>query len=162
MNYIIDIMKKDHWKQVKEIYKQGMETGNATFEYIIPTWEKWDRGHLKIGRLVAKNGDKILGWIALSPVSEREVFKGVAEVSIYIHNDYKGKGIGSSLMKALINETEKNNIWTIEAKIFPENKGSLKLHKKHGFKIVGVREKIGKMNSGQWRDIVLLERRSNK
>ena len=147
------------WSQVVEIYTQGINTGNATFETEIPDWDKWNSGHIQTCRIVAVNEIEIIGWAALVPVSTRKVYSGVAEVSIYISNEYQGLNIGSKLLKQLIEESEKNGFWTLQAGIFPENKASIKIHQNNGFRIVGYREKIGQMK-GVWRDTVLLERRS--
>lgn len=162
MECTIDKMKYEDWEEVKEIYLKGIKTGNSTFQTKAPSWKEWDEGHSSECRLVAKEGDNVLGWAALSPVSSRCVYSGVAEVSIYVGSQYRGNGIGSSLLKKLIETSEKNEFWTLQAGIFLENKSSLLLHKKCGFREVGIREKIGKMKNGEWRDVVLLERRSNK
>lgn len=154
-------MTAGDWTSVAEIYKQGVETGNATFQQSIPDWNEWDKGHLKSCRLVAIINDKIIGWAALSPVSSRHVYRGVAEVSIYVDNKLKGQKIGTKLLERLIEESEKDNFWTLQAGIFPENKVSLKMHETLGFRIVGYRERIGKMDN-TWRDTVLMERRSKK
>lgn len=150
-----------HWEAVKRIYEEGIATGNATFETRAPAWEAWDEGHLKHSRLVAVEDDNVLGWAALSPVSGRCVYSGVAEASVYIAANARGKGVGKVLLQHLVDESEKNGIWTLTAGIFPENESSLALHKKHGFRVMGIRERIGKMNN-VWRDTVQLERRSNK
>lgn len=160
MNVIIQNLKREHWDQVKKIYLDGIATGNATFQMEAPMWEEWDESHTANCRLIAAIDNQVVGWSALSPVSGRCVYAGVAEVSIYIHSDYKGNGIGHTLLQALINSSEENGYWTLQAGIFPENSASLALHKKNGFREVGFRERIGKMN-GQWRNVVLLERRSN-
>lgn len=144
---------------VADIYKQGIETGNATFQQDIPTWDKWNNGHLKTCRIIAELDNEIVGWAALSPVSRRFVYARVAEVSIYVSNKYKGQKTGTKLLYKLISESEKEGIWTLQASIFDENKASLKIHENLGFRQVGYREKIGKMN-GTWRDTILLERRS--
>ncbi|MTI59369.1 MAG: N-acetyltransferase family protein [Firmicutes bacterium] len=162
MEYIIDKMKYEDWEEVKEIYLEGIKTENSTFQTKAPSWKEWDKGHSSECRLIAKEGDDVLGWAALSPVSSRCVYSGVAEVSIYIGSQYRGNGIGTNLLKELIETSERNEFWTLQAGIFPENKSSLLLHKKCGFREVGIREKIGKMKNGEWRDVVLLERRSNK
>ncbi|SFD77238.1 phosphinothricin acetyltransferase [Chitinophaga sp. CF118] len=156
----INNLLAEHWPQVKDIYEKGIASGNATFQTTAPSWEEWDKGHVKSCRLVAVEGDVILGWAVLSQVSARAVYAGVAEVSIYIHPEAQGKGIGSLLLKALIAESEKQQFWTLQAGIFPENIASIRLHEKHGFRLVGRRERIGQMN-GIWRDTVLLERRSD-
>lgn len=160
MNFEISNMKKEHWNQVKEIYKEGIETGIATFQTELPSYESWDKGHLSIGRFVALKGEKVLGWIAISPTSSRCVYSGVVEVSIYVSKDSRGLGIGSELMKKLIETTEKNNIWSIYSAIIRENSASINLHKKSGFREVGIREKIAKLSNGKWSDTVIMERRS--
>ena len=164
MGYIIDKMRPDDWEQVQRIYKEGIATGHATFEMEAPDWKRWNTAHLQEARLVAKNGDTILGWAALSPVSSRFVYSGVAEVSLYVRAEKRHQGVGSVLMAAIIGASEKAEIWTLQAGIFPENKASLALVKKHGFREVGRRERLGKMTHGElagiWRDVILMERRS--
>lgn len=154
-------MEHSNWKQVSKIYKEGINTENATFEFDIPSWESWYSAHMACCNIVAISDNTILGWAALSPVSNRMVYSGVAEVSVYVSEKFKRMGVGKALLKELIKLSEQNGIWTLQAGIFPENKVSIDLHKKCGFKIVGTREKIGKMN-GFWRDVVLMERRSKK
>jgi L-amino acid N-acyltransferase YncA len=145
---------------VKEIYELGIATGNATFQTEAPAWEAWDNDHLKTCRLLSTDEHgKVMGWAALTPVSGRCVYAGVAEVSVYVHPQFHGKGVGRELLEALIRESEKENVWTLQAGIFPENKASLRVHEQCGFRQVGYREKIGKMKN-VWRDTVLLERRS--
>ncbi|ELR68204.1 phosphinothricin N-acetyltransferase [Fulvivirga imtechensis AK7] len=161
MNITIENMIKDNWYDVANIYKQGILTKNATFEKDCPDWNTWDKNHRLDCRFVAKQNEKIVGWAALSNVSGRCVYAGVSEVSIYVDTNFQGHGIGQKLMEELINESEKVNIWTLQAGIFPENKSSIRLHEKNGFRVVGIREKIGKMDN-KWRDVVLLERRSKK
>ncbi|SHM45508.1 phosphinothricin acetyltransferase [Chitinophaga jiangningensis] len=156
---IIQPMTASHGKQVLSIYEAGIATGNATFQTAAPSWEEWDQSHLQVCRLVAVEGDKVLGWAALTAVSSRCVYAGVAEVSVYIAPDERNKGVGRQLLEKLISESEQHNIWTLQAGIFPENTGSVKLHESCGFRMVGRRERIGKMGS-TWRDTVLLERRS--
>ncbi|MBM7651762.1 phosphinothricin acetyltransferase [Neobacillus cucumis] len=158
---VIKQMQREHWDQIREIYLEGIATGNATFQKVAPSWEEWDSSHVKECRLVARLEEKVLGWAALTPVSGRCVYAGVAEVSIYVSQSNYGKGIGSRLLNSLIEQSEQNGFWTLQSGIFPENVASLKLHSKHGFREVGRRERIGKMD-GVWRDTVLLERRSNK
>jgi len=158
---VIDKMRFGDWEQVREIYLEGIATANATFQKEAPSWEEWDRGHILEGRIVARSGEKVLGWAALSPVSSACAYAGVAEVSIYVRQSSKGKGIGSKLLQALIETSEANGFWRLQAQIFPENVTSLQLHKKWGFREVGRRERIGKM-AGVWRDVILLERRSEK
>jgi phosphinothricin acetyltransferase len=147
------------WPAVRAIYLEGIATGNATFEKSAPDWEKWDSGHLHACRLVARHGDAVTGWAALSPVSGRCVYAGVAEVSVYAAASARGKGIGRKLLAALVGASEAEGLWTLQAGIFPENEASIALHTSAGFRIVGVREKIGCMD-GVWRDVVLMERRS--
>ena len=147
------------WPCVKAIYLEGIAIGNATFETEAPSWEAWDTAHLQFARLVARQGETIIGWAALSPMSQRCVYGGVAEVSVYVSISKRGSGVGRKLLEALISESEKNGIWTLQAGIFPENTGSLALHKACGFREVGRRERIGKLH-GVWRDTILLERRS--
>ena len=154
-------MKKDDWISVAEIYRQGIESGNATFQSDIPTWEEWNSGHINTCRIVASLDNEIAGWAALTPVSGRCVYTGVAEVSVYVSNQFKGQKIGTRLLERLISESEKEGYWTLQASIFQENKASLKIHYNLGFRNVGFREKIGKMND-IWRDTILLERRSKK
>jgi L-amino acid N-acyltransferase YncA len=156
---IIKPMQQEHWEKVKKIYESGMATGIATFETNAPTWEKWNDGHLTFARLVAMVNNEVAGWTALSPVSNRCVYGGVAEVSIYVAPNYKGKGIGKLLLQNLITESESNNIWTLQAGIFTENIASVRLHESVGFRVIGHREKIGKLND-TWKDNYLLERRS--
>jgi L-amino acid N-acyltransferase YncA len=149
----------EHWPAVKTIYEDGLATGQASFQTSAPSWEEWDRAHLKHSRLVATEGSTVLGWAALTPVSGRCVYAGVAEVSVYIDTARRGQGIGKTLLQALITESEDNGLWTLQAGIFPENTASVQLHEKCGFRQLGIREKIGQ-HYGIWRDTVLLERRS--
>ena len=150
-----------HYEQVDAIYLEGIATGNATFQTEGKTWEEWDSSHLTSCRLAALDADTIMGWAALSPVSSRCVYAGVAEVSVYVAGSAQSKGIGKALLQALVAESEAAGIWTLQAGIFPENKASIALHESCGFRIVGTRERIGKMHTGQWRDTMLLERRSS-
>ncbi len=164
MEYLIDMMKPGDWQQVRSIYIEGIRTGNSTFEADAPDLDKWDSTHLREHRLVVRGHDHILAWAALSPISNRCVYSGVAELSLYVAAAHRGEGIGSALLEAIINSTEKAGLWTLQGGIFPENTRSLDLVKKHGFKEVGRREKIGKMTygdlAGTWRDVILVERRS--
>ncbi|MBG8552757.1 GNAT family N-acetyltransferase [Hymenobacter guriensis] len=149
-----------HWPAVRAIYEQGIATGNATFQTEAPSWEAWDAAHLKHSRLVAlDNTEQVLGWAALTPVSGRCVYAGVAEVSVYIAAVAQGQGIGRQLLQALVKESEQNGIWTLQAGIFPENEPSIRLHQAAGFRLIGQRERIGQMR-GVWRNTALLERRS--
>lgn len=152
-------MLPEHWEAVKKIYEEGIATGNATFQTAAPSWEEWNKEHLQNARFIAVDNHEILGWAALTPVSGRCVYAGVAEVSVYVTTNARGKGVGKNLLQALTKASEQNNLWTLQAGIFPENIASIKLHEANGFRIIGTREKIGKMN-GEWRDTVLLERRS--
>ena len=149
------------WEKVCEIYTQGIETKNATFQVKAPNWQDWNNSHLNTCRIIAELSGEIVGWSALSPISSRCVYGGVAEVSVYVSNEYSGQKVGTKLLEKLIEESEKNGIWTLQAGIFPENEASLKIHTNLGFRTVGYREKVGKMN-GIWRDTILLERRSTK
>jgi phosphinothricin acetyltransferase len=148
-----------HWEQVKKIYEEGIATGNATFQSAAPTWEEWDTSHVKSSRIVAVIDNEVVGWAALTPVSGRCVYAGVGEVSVYVSGSARGKGVGKALLQELIRASEEDGFWTLTAGIFPENEASLKIHRQAGFKVLGVRERIGKLN-GTWRDTVLLERRS--
>ena len=152
-------MTSSDWAQVSSIYLEGIRSGHSTFETTTPTWEQWDAVHLQIARFVLRDGDVVLGWGALSPVSKRQVYRGVAETTVYITESRRGKGLGRVLLEALIAESEKNGIWTLQASIFPENTASLELHLRCGFREVGRRERIAQLN-GLWRDTLLLERRS--
>ncbi|BDD03972.1 GNAT family N-acetyltransferase [Aureibacter tunicatorum] len=154
-------LEKSDWEKVSQIYSEGLDTGNATFETNIPSWESWNNSHLNDCRHVAEINGKVAGWSALSPVSSRCVYGGVAEVSVYVSSEFEGQKIGTRLLEKLIKESEAIGIWTLQAGIFPENLGSLKIHKRLDFREVGFREKIGQLN-GVWRDTVLLERRSKK
>lgn len=150
----------DMWPEVKSIYEEGIATGNATFQSSAPSWEEWDTSHVETSRIVAiDEGGKVVGWAALTPGSGRCVYAGVAEVSVYVSGSAQGRGIGKPLLNEEVKQSENNGFWTLTAGIFPENKASLKIHEHAGFKILGTRERIGKMN-GRWRDTFLLERRS--
>lgn len=159
MNYVIEAMRPGDWPQVRAIYQEGIATRQATFETAAPDWESWDAGHLPGCRIVARDGETILGWAALSAVSRRRVYAGVAEVSVYVAGSARGQGIGNLLMAALIAGSEQDGFWTLQASIFPENRASVGLHFKHGFREVGRRERIARLD-GRWRDTVVLERRS--
>ena len=149
------------WESIKSIYIEGINTENATFETAdsVKPGDIWFKSKIKDSIFVAEVNKQILGWAALSPVSDRCVYSGVAEVSVYVDANQQGKGIGNLLLAKLIEFAESNTIWTLQAGIFPENKASIRLHEKHGFRIVGVREKLGKLN-GKWRDVTFMERRS--
>jgi L-amino acid N-acyltransferase YncA len=156
---LITNLSAEHWPAVKTIYESGIATRNATFQTTAPEWDEWDKGHVTSCRFIAIENDQVLGWAALSAVSGRCVYAGVAEVSVYVHPDAWGKGVGNQLLQALIQESEQHNFWTLQAGIFPENTPSIYIHEKNGFRIIGRREKIGQMD-GKWRDTLLLERRS--
>ncbi len=147
------------WSAVSAIYMEGIATRNATFENDAPPWEEWDSAHLRDGRLVVTSEGLVVGWAALSPVSGRCVYSGVAEVSVYVSAAARGIGVGRKLLETLVEESEAKGFWTLQAGIFPENEASLALHSTCGFRLVGRRERLGKMD-GRWRDVMLLERRS--
>lgn len=159
MDITVGKMQDEDREAVQAIYREGIATGNATFETNAPEWEEWDKRHLRDCRLVARVEGQVIGWAALSPVSSRYVYSGVAEVSIYVTASVRGMGVGKALLRALIAESERVGIWTLQGSIFPENVASIVLHKACGFREVGYRERIGQMN-GVWRDTVLMERRS--
>ena len=152
-------MRASDWEQVRAIYLEGIRSGHATFETDAPSWETWDEGHHQFARLVMRDEEAILGWAALSPVSKRHVYCGVAEVTVYVSETARGQGIGRALLEALIQQSEQNGIWTLQASIFPENIASVQLHLRCGFREVGRRERIATLN-GVWRDTLLFERRS--
>lgn len=161
MEFNIRTMKKEDWNSVLDIYMQGINTKQATFQTEVPEYEEWDKGHLKTGKLVAvDNQDKVVGWIALSPTSSRCVYRGVVEVSVYISESFRKNNLGYKLLNKVIEESEKEGIWTLQSGIFAINEASIALHKKCGFRIVGIREKIGRDSNGIWQDTVLMERRS--
>lgn len=160
MNYEIREMLPDDGKRVLEIFQQGIDGGNATFDKDVPTWESWDMNFYRTCRWILENDkSEIIGWAALKPISNRDCYRGVAEISIYIDNAYQGKGLGTVLMKKLILDSEEHGFWTLQSGIFPENQVSIHLHEKLGFRIVGTRERIAEMK-GKWRDVILMERRS--
>ncbi len=152
-------IEQAHYAAIAAIYLQGIATGNATFQTSAPGWEEWDQSHLPHSRIALLVNNSIAGWAALTAVSSRCVYAGVAEVSIYVAGEHRGKGYGKLLLNELIQQSEANGIWTLQAGIFPENTGSLQLHESCGFRKIGYREKIGNMN-GTWRDNIMLERRS--
>ena len=164
MEYSIGKMTAADWGQVRSIYLEGLATGNATFEADAPGWDRWDSSHMHECRLVARAGNVVRGWAALSPLSSRCAYSGVAEVSVYVAKKYHRLGIGGKLLAVLVEESEKKRIWTLQAGIFPENIDSINLHTRYGFRAVGRREKLGKMtygpHKGIWRDVLLMERRS--
>ncbi|MBO0859387.1 MAG: N-acetyltransferase [Chloracidobacterium sp.] len=159
MDFVVESMQPQDWEFVKEIYLEGITTGHATFETEAPDWERWDAGHLRQCRLVARKGVVVVGWAALSPVSKRQAYAGVAEVSVYVAEKARGLGVGDALMRTLIEASEASGVWTLQSGVFPENHASVRLHLKHGFREVGRRERIAR-HHGVWRDTVILERRS--
>ena len=160
MNYEIREMQPSDGEKVIEIFQEGINGGNATFEQNVPTWEAWDNKFFKICRFVLEDeNENIVGWAALQPISDRDCYKGVAEVSIYLKNEFQGKGLGKMLLRKLILDSEEHEFWTLQSGIFPENEASINVHLNLGFRNVGTRERIGQMN-GVWRDVILLERRS--
>jgi L-amino acid N-acyltransferase YncA len=152
-------LRPDDWPEVAAIYEAGIATRNATFETEVPAWEAWDGAHLPEHRLVAVEDGRLVGWAALSPVSDRCCYRGVAENSVYVHPNAQGRGIGRLLLERLVADAEAAGIWTIQTGIFPENPASLALHGRCGFRVVGLRERLGELD-GRWRDVVFLERRS--
>ena len=152
-------LEPEHWEAVRRIYLEGIETRNATFETTAPTWEAWDRSHSPDLRVVATRAGFVVGWAALSPVSGRCVYDGVSEESVYVAAAERGRGIGRLLLEALIRRSEEAGVWTIQTGIFPENTASIRLHESVGFRVLGIREKLGKLD-GVWRDVAFLERRS--
>ena len=159
MDFSIRPMAPPDWPAVRAVYLQGIATGNATFETEAPQWESWDAAHSAVCRLIAENADAVLGFAALSPVSARGVYAGVAEVSVYVSALARGAGVGGALLRELVRASEAAGFWTLQAGIFPENLASLRLHQKCGFGVLGVRQRVGCL-AGRWRDVVLLERRS--
>jgi phosphinothricin acetyltransferase len=155
---VLEPMRPEHWTAARAIYLEGIATGNATFERAAPEWGEWDRKHLAPCRIVALAEGAVAGWAALSPVSNRAVYSGIAEVSVYVAQRAWGRGVGLTLLTALVQQSEAAGIWTLQAGIFPENTASLALHQRAGFRTVGTRERLGCMD-GRWRDVVLMERR---
>ena len=161
MKILIKLLESRDWEAIHDVYLEGLATGQATFETKAPSQEEWDRGHLPFGRIGAypDSEGRLVGWAALSSVSKRKAYAGVAEVSVYVAAAARGQGVGRALLQALILESERNGIWTLQASIFPENEASLKLHESLGFRTVGHRERVSTLN-GVWRNTVILERRS--
>lgn len=161
MKYVIKEMLETHWDEVKSIYLQGIHTNKSTFQTEAPNWKLWDAGHLTICRFVVLVEGHVGGWVALSPSSARLCYKGVVEVSLYIDERFQGIGVGTALLNYLIQASEEHGIWSLYSVIIRENTSSIALHKKCGFRKVGIREKIARMEStGKWHDIVFMERRS--
>jgi L-amino acid N-acyltransferase YncA len=161
MSYSFQTLLHLHWPQVRSVYLEGIATGQATFQQDAPEWDQWDQAHLPHSRIVMVKESEVVGWAALIPVSSRTVYRGVAEVSIYIGERYRGNSLGFQLLKELMHQSEENGIWTLQSSIFPENEASIHIHEKCGFRIIGRREKIGQQN-GTWRDTIMMERRSKK
>src|SRR6266436_3901348 len=159
MSLRIDPVLPADWLAMREIYLEGIATRQATFETQAPSWEVWDASHFPFARLAAREPETVVGWAALSPVSARRAYAGVAEVSVYVAQSKSGLGFGKHLLEAVIAASEEHGIWSLQAVMFPENTASVALHRRCGFRDVGRRERLGKMN-GMWRDVVLLERRS--
>jgi phosphinothricin acetyltransferase len=157
----VEPMTPGDWDEVRRIYAEGIATGQATFETTAPEWGAWDAAHRPDCRFVARQGGQVIGWAALSPVSQRDVYRGVAEVSVYVAESARGKGVGRALLLALIEASEVAGMWTLQAGIFPENEVSVALHLSCGFRIVGRRERLG-LHYGIWRDTLLVERRSSR
>ena len=155
----IEALLPEHWTGVARVYEEGIATRNATFETEVPTWEAWDSSHLPGHRFVAVREGEVVGWVAVGPVSGRCVYAGVVENSVYVAESVRGQGVGRSLLEALIASTDAAGIWTIQAGMFPENEGSIRLHRSVGFTTVGTYERLGKLD-GVWRDVLMLERRS--
>ena len=151
--------RPDDWPRMSAIYAAGIATGNATFETEVPAWEDWDASHLPGHRFVAVERERVVGWVALTGYSDRCCYDGVADLSVYVDPSAQGRGVGRVLLEHLVAAAEAAGIWTLQAGIFPENQASLALHRRCGFRVVGTRERIGKLD-GVWRDVVLLERRS--
>ncbi|MGO4918625.1 GNAT family N-acetyltransferase [Maribacter spongiicola] len=156
----IRTMLATDWESVANIYKQGIDTGMATFETNVPTFEAWDEAHMRTCRFIAESTSEIMGWVALSPVSSRCVYGGVAEISVYISENSRGKGLGKLLLEHVISASEQEGIWTLQSGIFPTNYGSIKIHEATGFRMIGKRERVGRLHS-KWVDNVLFERRSS-
>jgi len=157
---VVEELRAEHWPEVARIYADGIATGNATFETQVPSWERWDAAHLPEHRFVALEHRRVVGWTAVSPVSQRCVYEGVVENSVYVDEAARGRGVGRLLLERLVASTEAAGIWTIQTGIFPENEASVRVHKRVGFRVVGRRERLGKLH-GVWRDVLFLERRSN-
>lgn len=152
-------LRPDDWPEVAQIFEEGIATGNATFETEVPSWEDWDRAHLAGHRFAAQDDGRVVGWIALAPVSARECYEGVAEISVYVTAGARGRGVGSELLATLVESAERGGLWTLQTSVFPENAASLALLRRFGFRVVGTRERIARLH-GVWRDTVLVERRS--
>jgi L-amino acid N-acyltransferase YncA len=159
MDAVISCMREDDWPEVLAIYEQAIAERQATFETCAPSWEAWDAAHCPECRLVARVGREIVGWAAISPVSRRQCYCGVGEVSVYVRQSARGRGLGAALLERLIVESEARGYWTLQGATFPENTASLRLQAGHGFRVIGRRQRIARLD-GVWRDTVLTERRS--
>lgn len=159
MDFTVDQMKDSDWQAVRSIYEEGIATGNATMVTGALGWEEWSTSHLRSCRLAARSEGEVIGWAALSPVLSECAYSGVAGVSVYVAASARGQGVGKALLRALVEESESAGLWTLQARIFPENVASVALHESCGFRTVGVRQRIGKLND-VWRDVILMERRS--
>jgi len=159
LDVVVESMTEQDWPRVRDIYAEGIEFGDATFETVAPDWETWNAAHLRVCRLVARCDGEVVGWAALSPTSSREAYAGVTEASLYIASSARCRGSGSKLMAALIEASEQAGIWTLHSSTFPENTPSLALQQRFGFRVIGTRERVA-CHYGRWRDTVLLERRS--
>jgi phosphinothricin acetyltransferase len=159
MEILIDEMRPEDWEQVRQIYVEGLATGQATFEVEAPSWEEWNRNHHGHSRLVARHNGRVVAWAALAPVSTRSCYAGVAEVSLYVKKEERGRGVGQRMLQAIIESSERHSIWTLCGATFPENKASIQLQLGCGFRVVGRRERIA-CHHGVWRDTILTERRS--
>ncbi len=160
MNFTIREMQPIDGQRILEIFQQGLDTGLASFETQAPSWESWDMNFHKVARLVLQEqGGEIIGWAALKPISNRACYNGVAEVSVYVDSMFQGKGLGTMLLRQLAQASEEHQFWTLQASVFPQNEASIRMHQKAGFRLVGTRKKIAKLNN-TWRDVSLLERRS--
>lgn len=157
---IVRALVESDWPVVAEIYRQGIAAGDATFETDVPPWDVWDATRHPTCRIVAEHDGEVAGFAAISSVSSREVYAGVAEVMVYVAERARGRGIGGRLMRELVERTETQGFWTLQASIFPENGASLKAHERVGFRVLGTRERIARFHDGRWRDTVLMERRS--
>jgi phosphinothricin acetyltransferase len=164
MEITIRPMTETDWPAVARVFREGIDTGHATFEAEVPEWEDWDGSHMEPCRLVAEVDNRVVAWAALTPVSDRCVYGGVAETSVYVGSAGRGRGVGTRLLQVTVLESERAGLWSLEAQTFPENAASIALHKKCGFREVGTRSRVGKMRygpmQGAWRDVVLLQRRS--
>jgi phosphinothricin acetyltransferase len=152
-------LQPDDWAEVARIFEEGIATGNATFETEVPSWEDWDRAHLAEHRFVAERDGRVCGWIAAVPVSSRRCYAGVAELSVYVGEEARGQGVGAELLAAVVESSERAGIWTLQTGVFPENTASQALLRRFGFRAIGTQERVGRLH-GIWRDVVLLERRS--